>query len=97
MVLMPITGTSKRISWFGLAILTTVSAAAQGRGLAFQRLHDLSCAFDGRIGAFHGFDGDAGGLGDHHRLSDVVLRQMARDGAAIGRRSVFPLRWERGR
>src|SRR5438309_7503098 len=57
--------------------------AAQGGGGAFQRLHELSSAFDGRIGAFHSFHSYAGSLGDHHRLSNVVLRDMAGNGAAI--------------
>src|SRR5215468_4034599 len=35
---------------------------AEGGSLAGERAHDLSGALDGRIGAFHGLDGNAGGF-----------------------------------
>ena len=43
----------------------------------------MTGALDGRVGAFHGFYGDAGGFGDNHCLSDIVLRQVTGDCASI--------------
>ena len=42
-----------------------------------ERAHDLPGAFDGGVGAFHGFDGYAGRIRNDHRLPDIVLREIA--------------------
>ena len=40
---------------------------------------DAGGALDGFVGAFHGFDGDAGAVADHDRLAQVQRRRFARD------------------
>jgi hypothetical protein len=92
MVRMPMTGTSKRMSCFGLATLTTVRRRASveaGLGVVhFERAHQLSGALDGGVGAFHGLDGHAGLGGHYHGLADVE----AGDGAGHARPYSMSLR-----
>ena len=57
----PMTGTSKRLSWAGLEVLTT-TAPVTG---------DFPAADDGTVRAFHRFNGHNGFFFDHHRLSDI--------------------------
>ena len=45
--------------------------------------HDLSGALDRRVGAFHGFDGHARRLGDHHGLANIVAALVSRYRASI--------------
>ena len=66
-------GTSKRMSWLGLATLTTVRRRGGLRRVRLRSsdLHQGAGALDGGVGAFHGFNGDAGLRGDDDGLADV--------------------------
>ena len=96
MVATPMTGTSKRMSWFGLATLTTVSERLSVDAGSFEAAHQRAGALDGGVGAFHGFDGDAGLGGDDDGLAEIVGGDGAGDGAAVGDVFLSPLRWARG-
>src|SRR5258708_6751010 len=67
----------------GLGDLYHGESAAERGGVAAERGHDVGGARDGGVGALHGFDSDAGGFGDDDGLADVVLRELAGDGAAV--------------
>ena len=57
----PMTGTSKRLSWAGLEVLTTTAPA---RAICPPRAMAL-------VRAFHRFNGHNGFFFDHHRLADI--------------------------
>src|SRR5215469_12727718 len=67
----------------GLGDFHDREAAAQSGGIALERAHQVARAFDGGVGAFHGFDRDAGGFGDDDGLADVVLCKVTGNGAAV--------------
>ena len=79
----------------GLGDLHNRKSTAESGGIAFEGTHDLAGTLDGGVGAFHGLDGHAGGLGDNDGLADIVVGEVARDGAAVVRCSFFLLRWAR--
>ena len=73
------------MSWFGLATFTTVSERLRVEG-SWPSVGDFMIspgAQDGCVGAFHGFNRNAGGFGDHHRLPDIEPCQVMGDRAAI--------------
>jgi hypothetical protein len=45
---------------------------------------DSRGALDGFVGAFHGFDGDAGAIADDDGLAEIKRSDLLRDVAAIG-------------
>jgi hypothetical protein len=71
----PITGTSKRMSWRGLATFTTTKDCPdrEARG-----------TLDRLVGAFHGFHGHAGAIADHHGLAQVESGNLPGDLPAVG-------------
>ena len=68
MVVQPTVGTSKRMSCWGLATLTTTKAAATA---------PLAGAEDGAIGPLDGLDGEHGALSHGHALADVEPAHFA--------------------
>ena len=76
--LTPITGTSNRISCFGFAIFTTVSARLSVEASPSERSF-MSCAgpLNRRVRSFHGFDRNARRFCDHDRLPNVELPPAA--------------------
>ena len=89
MVATPMTGTSNRMSWLGLATLTTVRerrrvVAAGSSPWGVEGAEEFPGAGDGGVGAFHGFDRDAGLGGDDDGLAEVVGGDGLGDGAAVG-------------
>ena len=87
------TGTSKRMSWLGLATLTTVRerrrVVAEGCDVSLGVIEEFAGAEDGGVGALHGFDGDAGLGGDDDGLAEIEGGNAAGDRAAVG--DVFEL------
>ena len=75
MVLTPTTGTSKRMSCLRLADFHDDEPLAAGNARG---------ALDGFVGSFHGFDGHAGAIANHHRLSQVEAGDLPRDLPSVG-------------
>ena len=84
----------------GLGDLDDGEGAARGWRLSlvgFEGAEELAGAGDGGVGAFHGFDGDAGLGGDDDGLAEVVGGDGAGDGAAVGDVFQFVFVWGRAR
>ena len=70
----------------GLGDFDDGEGAAEGGGFAVGSSvrKRVAGAGDGGVGAFHGFDGDAGLGGDDDGLAEIVGGDGAGDGAAVG-------------
>ena len=71
----------------GLGDFDDGEVALQGGGAErvwlIEGAEECSGAFDGSVGAFHGFDGDASLCGDDDGLSEVESGDAAGDGASV--------------
>ena len=68
----------------GLGDFDDGERAAEGGGRIVQATHQRAGTFDGGVGAFHGFYGDAGLRGDDDGLAEVVCGKRVGNGAAVG-------------
>ena len=68
----------------GLGDFDDGERAAEGGGGVAEAAHEVAGAGDGGVGAFHGFDGDAGLGRDDDGLAEIVGGDGAGYGAAVG-------------